>query len=431
MNSKNGNRIESIIPDSPAHRAGLKPGDIVLSINDHPVHDEIDLMFYSKEPDPLLEIKREEKVLTRRVQKGEDEHTGIELKPFPIKRCRNHCAFCFVSQLPKGLRKSLYLRDDDYRMSFLYGNYITLTNLTDDDKERIVQQMLSPLYVSVHSTNGQVRNRLLGNKNTPDILKEIRFFTRHRIRLHTQIVLCPGVNDGEELEKTIKDLYRFYPYVSSIAVVPVGLTGHGRKGVDPLTKDEALRALLIIEKFQKKHFKKHGEAIVYGADELYLKAEKKFPPLKDYGELFQIENGVGMVPLFLQKAKRLRHVSHVPGSPVITFTGTSFFPFLEKFVSRFNKRYGTTIRVIQVENNFFGKTVTVTGLLTGRDIIQTLIGHIKGDEVLLIPDVILKDDANVLLDNITIDFIGEILNVKTKVIEATFDGLMKALEEID
>ncbi len=423
--------VESVVPDSPAYHTEIMPGDILLKINNHPIHDDIDLLFYSKEHDPLISIKRGESIFKKNLKKDMDEQIGVELRPFQIKKCKNRCDFCFIYQLPKGLRRTLYIKDDDYRMSFLYGNYITLTNLTPSDKKRIVEQRLSPLYISVHSTNTKIRNKLLRNKNAPDIMKKLLFFVKNKIKLHTQIVLCPGLNDGRELENTIKDLYKFYPYVSSIAVVPVGLTEYNKKNVAPVTKDDAEKALSIIEKCQKRFLKKHGEAFVYASDELYLKVGSQFPPIKDYGELPQIENGVGMIPQFLQKTKRIKRLSHVPGSPIITFTGYSFFPFLEKIAQRLNKKYDTRLGVIPVENLFFGKTVTVAGLLTGRDIIRTLIDKIDGNEILLIPDVVLDDSDCFFLDDIKVDFIGDALNIKISVIDSSIEGLYYALQEIE
>ncbi len=221
MRANRGVIIESVTPGTPAAHAGIKTGDALLSINGERIGDVIDYMFYKHEPTLKLVLSRQGEIYTEIVDLEEFEDPGIELAHFKVRTCKNNCIFCFVSQLPKGLRKSLYVRDEDYRMSFLYGNYVTLTGLTAEDRKRIARQRLSPLYISVHATDRAVRNRILGNPRATDIMKELRFLKENGIRMHTQIVLCPGVNDGDVLKKTIRDLYSLYPYVASIAVVPV------------------------------------------------------------------------------------------------------------------------------------------------------------------------------------------------------------------
>ncbi|MBF0321050.1 MAG: DUF512 domain-containing protein [Nitrospirae bacterium] len=431
MSKINGNTIEAVLGGSLAHEAGIRAGDVLISVSGHTISDEIDLMFYTNEPEFSLLIKRRGSYIEKTINKADGKYLGLELKPFKIAICKNRCVFCFVNQLPKGLRKTLYIKDEDYRLSFLYGSYITLANLAETDKQRIVEQRLSPLYISVHSTNGDIRKRLLGNANSGDILKEIQFLVKNKIKLHAQIVLCPGFNDGPELERTITDLKKFYPYLASIAVVPVGLTAHGNKKLRPVTKEDALSAISIIEAYQKKFLKKHGELLVHAADELFLKGEHPFPPLKDYGQLHQKENGVGMVPEFLHGAERFRKLKRVPKTPISVFTGTSFYPYLAQFAKKLNKKTGMDMRVLSVENQFFGTTVTVAGLLTGRDIIRTFMGQTRPDEVIFIPDVTLRDGHDMFLDDITVDFVGEALGVKIKIMEASFEGLIKAIEELE
>jgi putative radical SAM enzyme (TIGR03279 family) len=339
--------------------------------------------------------------------------------------------FCFVSQLPKGLRKSLYLKDDDYRMSFIFGNYITMTNLSQQDKERIITQRLSPQYISVHSTNTAVRNKLLGIQAGGNILKDIKFFADNKIRMHTQIVLCPGFNDGKGLEKTIADLYRFYPYVQSMAVVPVGLTAHRKKLMKPVGAEDAIRALDTILKFQHRFRRKHGENIVYGADELYIKAAAEFPPLDDYGELPQIENGIGMVPLFLHQAKKVKlpqalQKSRTTSGRFVTVTGISFHPYLSRYINKLRKA-GIDVEAVPVGNTFFGTSVTVTGLLTGRDVIKSLSGLVDKGDTILIPDVVLRSEGDIFLDDISVHDIEEVLGVPAVVIESTPQGIVDAI----
>ncbi len=433
MKSSPGVEIELIAAGSIAARAGLLPKDKLIRVNGKRIKDAIDLLFYSNEPELQLSVCRGAARLAINACRGRDETVGlgIGLKPFHTRSCKNNCIFCFVSQLPKGLRKSLYLKDDDYRMSFLYGNYITMTNLTAEDKQRIVDQHLSPLYISVHSTNTVIRNKLLGVHTAENILKEIKFLADNKIRMHTQIVLCPGYNDGKGLEKTIADLYRFYPYVQSIAVVPVGLTAHRKKQLKPVGAEDAQRALDTIRKFQHRFRRKHGESIVYGADELYIKAAAEFPPLDDYGDLPQIENGVGMVPLFLHQAKKVKlpqalQRSRDAGRRFLTFTGVSFHPYLSRYISRLRKT-GIDIQAAPVENSFFGPSVTVSGLLTGRDVIKSLSGIVDKGDTILVPDVVLRTDGDMFLDDISLHVLEEVLGVPVVAVASTPQGIIDAI----
>lgn len=435
MQNKCGVEIESIMRGSAAEAEGLLPGDLLLSINGHRLNDGIDFMFYRNEHELNIDAMRKGKKMSLKVMPKETGDIGITLKSFKIKRCINNCIFCFVSQLPKGLRKSLYIKDEDYRMSFLYGNYVTLTNLSAQDKKRIAQQRLSPLYISVHSTNKVIRNTLLGNPKAGDVLKELKFLKENKIRMHVQIVLCPGYNDERELQRTIRDLYGFYPYVSSIAVVPVGITMHRKPRLIGVEKEDALKALDIIDSFQKRFRKKHGVSIVYGADELYIKGGVNFPALSEYGELPQIENGVGMVQLFMSQSRKIGHhlssLSHqLKKKKFLTFTGISFYPYLKKTTDRLLEKEGININVIPVENTFFGKAITVTGLLTGRDVIRALSDKTDGCECLFVPDTVMREGENVLLDDTSKEDIENALGIKVKVIESTPEGIMKGMEAV-
>ncbi|MBF0505478.1 MAG: DUF512 domain-containing protein [Nitrospirae bacterium] len=437
MKGNPGVEIESVAAGSSAERAGLLAGDKLIRVNGNKIKDAIDLMFYSHEPDLNFTVGRKGARMVISVSRSRNETggLGIELKTFHTKSCRNNCVFCFISQLPKGLRKSLYVKDDDYRMSFLYGNYITMTNLSPQERERIVTQRLSPLYISVHSTNTAIRNKMLGTQAAPNILKDIRYLVDKKIHMHTQIVLCPGYNDGKELEKTISDLYRFYPYVQSMAVVPVGLTAYRKKTLKPVDKDDAVRALDTVRKFQNRFRRKHGENIVYGADELYIKAGAELPPLDYYGELPQIENGVGMVSLFLQQAKKIRvpqALQQAAGKArkrFVTFTGVSFHPYLSRYAAKLAKA-GIEIEVFPVENSFFGTSVTVTGLLTGRDVIKSLSGVVDKNDVILVPDVVLRDEGDMFLDNISLKDIEEVLAVPAVAIPSTPQGITDAVSAL-
>ena len=444
----NGVKIESIHPGSIGDKAGIKQGDYLLSINDKVVRDVIDYHFYMQEERLKVELRNENgKQREIEIGKEESEDLGLDLFPFRIRRCRNRCIFCFVSNLPRGMRKSLYIKDEDYRMSFLYGNYVTLTNLSAEDKKRIYEERLSPLYISVHATDKKLRNHILENPNAPDIMKEIKELVSHKIRIHAQIVLCPGINDGSHLMKTVEDLGKFYPYVSSIAVVPVGLTKY-RKNPDlrPYTQDEAIGVVKSLEHVRKRFRKKYGDTFVYPSDEFYIKAGLDFPPLKEYGDFPQIENGVGLVPVFIDRFEK--GVSEIKktadrGKVFTTFTGVSFSPLLKRLVEdptsmsrgsraighradKSNKSGIPELEVITVENRFFGDSVTVTGLLTGQDIIGALKGNISGDTI-LIPSVTLRDGGDMFLDGMTPGDIENAVGVRTKVIDATAEGLIGAL----
>jgi putative radical SAM enzyme (TIGR03279 family) len=409
--------VSHITEGSAAHDAGLEKGDVILKVNDNPVIDVIDYMYYSpREGDLNLKIQRGTKTLPFKIKKKPRVDIGFELKPFKARACRNKCVFCFVNQLPKGLRKSLYFKDEDYRMSFLYGNYVTLTNLSASDKKRIITQKLSPLYISVHTTNSNVRRKMLGNHKAPDILKEIQALASNKIRMHTQIVVCPGLNDGEELSRTIKDLQRFYPYIASIAVVPVGVTKHRKTVLKTVEKSDAVKIVETVKQFRKRFKRRHGDPIVHAADELYIKADVPFPSVKEYGDFPQLENGVGLVPLFLHSAKKLKIPKKIEPRKIAILTGSAFMPYLEEFAKKLKTIDGLTLDVFKIENKFFGSSVTVTGLLTGKDILKTIMGKTKAD-CLLIPDVVLREGHNTFLDNVTLKDIEESLSIQVKVIE--------------
>ncbi len=420
--------INQVPEGSFAEEIGLKKGDIVLSMNGHPVHDIIDYMYYSRDDVINLKIRRGTRSRTFNVRKKDGDPFGFELKPFRTKTCRNKCVFCFVDQLPKGMRKTLYLKDDDYRMSFLFGNYITLSNLNSKEKKRILEQKLSPLYVSIHSTNNDIRRKMIGNPKAPDILKELLDFTSQKIRIHGQIVVCPGLNDGDELANTIKDLQKFYPYIASIAVVPVGVTKYNKSTVKQVTKDDALKVIDIVKSFRRRLKRRHGDPLVYLADEFYLKAGLTLPPLKEYGDLPQLENGVGPVPLFLQEAKRVKIPKKVKPKTVALFTGASFMPFLQDFAKKLKLIEGLTLDLFKVENTFFGPGVTVSGLLTGKDIVKTILGKTKA-ECLLVPSVALRNGSDVFLDNVTLKDMTESLGIEVKVIDPTPEGLIRGITD--
>ncbi|HLF87277.1 MAG TPA: DUF512 domain-containing protein [Nitrospiria bacterium] len=421
--------VEVTLTGGVGERSGIKPGDRILSINGHEIRDPIDYRYH--EEGSTLTIRIEKKgggIRNIEIKKEEGEGLGLDLARIDIKRCRNHCIFCFMDQMPEGLRRSLYIKDDDYRLSFLFGNYITLTNLTGTEKERIITQRLSPLYISIHTTDPQLRRYILGNMKAPDVMEDIRDLAENRIRMHTQIVVVPGINDGKHLERTISDLSSLYPNVSSIAVVPVGVT-RCRDRLMPIpafTKRGAEDLLDIVHSWQAKFRKAFGANLVFGADELYIKGKCEFPPIMDYEDLPQVENGIGMVPYFLNRfgrlRKRLKMADKIRGVGIVT--GVDFSKYLRKLL----KDIGPGLRIISVPNSFFGKEVTVTGLLTGSDI-RRKIGGLRGIRTLIIPSVAINDDG-LFLDDIHIDEIKSSCNIPIRVIEPDPEALIEELEAL-
>ncbi|MEI6306610.1 MAG: DUF512 domain-containing protein, partial [Deltaproteobacteria bacterium] len=331
--------IETVAPGSAACEQGASSGDRLLSINGHPVRDLIDYSFHTSDARELrLSLAKANGDLRElTIDRKEGESLGINFVPPEPCRCRNNCVFCFVHQLPKGLRKPLYVKDEDYRLSFLNGNYVTLANLKPTELRRIIQQRLSPLYISVHSTNTALRGQLLGVHGIPPIIEQLRRLASARITMHTQVVLCPGLNDGAELEQTVADLAGLYPAVQSLAIVPVGLTSH-RRGLPALTPVDAAYARKFIETWQPRAMtlkKRLGEPFLFLADEFFLKAGITFPPFRQYGDLPQIENGVGLVPLFLWEATQvLRRAKFIGNFRMTVVTGVSSYGFVSEFLGR-------------------------------------------------------------------------------------------------
>ncbi|MCL4461364.1 MAG: DUF512 domain-containing protein [Nitrospirae bacterium] len=414
-----GLTIKEILPGSLAEEAGIPAGHNILSINGNPLRDLIDLEFYQAEGELIVQIENpagERRELF--LEKDPDERLGIVLDPPPIRRCPNDCDFCFVDQMPTGQRQSLYIRDEDYRYSFLYGNFITLTNLSEKDYRRILEQRLSPLYISVHATDPVIRRRLLRNERAPDILDRIDHLIEGGIRLHTQIVITPGINDGEVLDRSVEELSARFPGVSSLAIVPVGLTGHreGLPSIRSIDKEFARQMLGVIETYQKPFMKKWDDPFVFPADEWYVIAEKTFPSLRRYGSLPQLGNGVGMVPLFYSDWKKKLLSFRKKGffsigaertdSPWVMVTGTAFSPYLEKLLSDLGQVLAPgngSIESIRVENRLFGPSVTVAGLLAGEDIASAVMkANFPPGTRILVPDVALRADSDILIDDMSL-----------------------------
>jgi putative radical SAM enzyme (TIGR03279 family) len=388
-----GGVIAGVGPGSIAEEVGLRAGDEVMAINGHPLRDVIDYQFYGAEE--LLEflVQQDGEEVIYEIERDYDEDLGIEFTASTfdgVRTCNNHCPFCYLKGMPPGLRPSLYIPDDDYRLSFLFGNFVTLTNLDEGDWDRLAEQRLSPLYVSIHATDLTLRCRLLGNSSVPDVLAQLQRLAALGIQVHTQIVLVPGWNDGEHLARSVAALAALYPAVQSIAVVPVGLTRYQRGRLRLHTPEEAQEILAQIAPWQADFRRRYGVTLVYPSDEWYLLAGQTVPAAENYDGFPQIENGVGLVRRFLDEWRDVRHKSgssdlrglqDLGGLTVVC--GTLIAPLMRKVAGELSALTGATIEVLPVVNEFFGEAVTVSGLLTGRDVISALGGRRLCDLVVL------------------------------------------------
>lgn len=425
-------RVESVESNSYAAELGLLAGDRLLSINGHEITDLVDYHLHVGSKQLSLTVLRENDDLWELdLEKDQHEDLGINMVQPQPRQCGNQCLFCFVHQLPKGMRKTLYIKDEDYRFSYLYGSYITLTNLSEIELQRIIRDKLSPLYISVHATDLLLREELLGTK-VPEILPLIERLISAGIELHCQVVFCPGINDGAALQQTIEDLSNFYPQVASIAVVPVGLTRYRSKlpQLEKVTPQDAISCLQLIHQFQDNFLPQHGTRFVFAADELYLLADHQIPPFSAYENFPQIENGVGLIAQFRQQiAEVLQEVEALDLDKVTMVTGLLFRDELTKCAEQFSDKSGVDLQVVAIANNFFGPDITVTGLITGVDLLQQLQGVSLGDGV-LIPDVMLKDGGQLFLDDINIEKIEKVLQIPVIVVESSPWGIIDGVESI-
>ena len=414
-------KISSIDRESPAARAKLRAGDEIISIDGHEIHDVIDLKYYTYDARLRLRILRDGREHTVRVRKEEGEELGVVFEDYLMdqaRHCANRCVFCFIDQLPKGMRKTLYFKDDDVRMSFLMGNYISLTNLTAHDIDRICEMRISPVNVSVHVTDPEARKRMLRNPRAGECLAMMRRLAEHRILMNCQIVLCPGYNDGALLDRTLSDLISLFPAVPSVSIVPVGLSDH-REGLCPLRPVDAAKAREVIEtadRFGEQCLEHYGTRVIYCADEFYLKAGIPIPDSEYYEDFPQIENGVGLMASFADEVREA--ASQVPrGAKITPFsiaTGIAAESFMREMVALLLESCDNinecSHAVYAVENRFFGRQITVAGLVTGRDLVAALSGKPLG-ELVLIPEVMLKYGERVFLDDMTVDDVSEALGV--------------------
>ena len=384
-----GGIIDVVEPGSLGEAAGLQPDDRLLAINDQPLRDIIDVQFYAAEEglDLLIERGGTQWIATVEREYGQDLGLSFVNPTFDvdIRRCANNCEFCFVKQNPRGLRKSLYIKDDDYRYSFLFGNFVTLSNLTDEDWLRLDEQRLSPLYVSVHATDLELRRRFLGRKAAPDILAQLAWLAELGIEVHTQVVLVPGLNDGDHLVRTLTDLVSLYSApVASVGIVPVGLTKYHRGQCRTYTREGSQQVLDLLEPWRLRCRRELGQNFVYPSDEWYLVAGRDVPDAPRYDGFAQLENGVGMVRQLLDEWQMLK--SKLPAAGFrsgVLACGTLVAPVLCRIVEELNAKVGSELRVVAVENRLFGSVTTVSGLLGGQDVLGALKGKRLGEVVLL------------------------------------------------
>jgi putative radical SAM enzyme (TIGR03279 family) len=429
------NIIVKIEKNSIAEELGIEPGDILMSINGKPVLDVFDYRYLIQDEYIEVGIKTKQgEECTAEIEKDYDEDLGIIFESGLMddaKSCRNKCIFCFIDQLPKGMRKTLYFKDDDSRLSFLQGNYVTLTNMKNEDLERIVFYHLSPINVSVHTTDMELRKKMLNNRFADQLMEKLDMLAKAGIEMNFQIVLCRGINDGKVLEKSISDLSRYYPHGQSLSVVPIGLTRY-RSGLYPMIpfdKESSRDVIKLITKWQKKLKKEIGSSFVFIADEFYLNAQMKFPKCEEYEDFPQIENGVGMISLMENEFNE--YLSGIKSKNikrrVSLATGTAAYEFIKKLSKRLEEKFnGLKINVYAINNDFFGGKISVSGLLTGRDIIKQLTGKDLG-EFLCLPKNLLRSDETVLLDDMDISDIEKNLNIKIRITGDSGSDFIKAI----
>lgn len=430
-------KIKSVEPRTPAHRARIRPGETLLEVNGHRIVDVLDYKFYTYDARLTLTLQGEDGATRSvRVRKQEGEDLGLEFDTYLMDRarsCANNCIFCFVDQMPQGMRDTLYFKDDDARLSFLMGNYITLTNLSPREIQRIIDLRISPINVSVHTTDPALRCEMLGNRRAGESIEVMRRFAENGVCMNCQIVACPGINDGPALRRTLEDLTEMYPGVDSVSIVPVGVTKF-REGLYPLkTYDKDTAAALIdqVEAWGAKCMERFGTTIFWCSDEFYLLSGRELPQDSYYEDYRQLENGVGMLRLLETEFRSAMEAEDppAPGSvaPFTIATGVSAAPTLEKLVQLAAARCGgLDWRVVPIVNHFFGETIVVAGLVTGRDLIDQLRGKYLGERLLL-PDNMLRYHENVFLDDVTVEEVEAALGVPLTFVEQDGGALWDAI----
>ncbi|QZY57147.1 DUF512 domain-containing protein [Crassaminicella profunda] len=418
------NVISKIYPESKAQKLGIEQGDKLLKINNEYIEDIIEYMFLIADEYLEIEIEKKDGVVKKyTIYKDFDEDLGIEFEN-PIidqaRSCKNKCMFCFIDQLPKDMRKTLYFKDDDSRLSFLQGNFITLTNMSETDIQKIIKYRISPINISIHTTDPELRVKMLSNKNAKNIYERLQRLADAGISMNGQIVLCKDVNDQANLDKTIRDLSNLYPSMQSLAIVPVGITKF-REGLYPLTifdKESSTEVIEQVEEWQNNLLEKINTRFAYLSDEFYVLANRKIPDYEDYEGFPQIENGVGLMAKFeyeiIAYLKEL-NIRNMENKEVSIATGKSAKAFMTRLCKEMEKKFNDLkINVFEIKNNFFGETITVAGLITGTDLIEQLSNKELGEK-LVIPSCMLKSDEPIFLDDLTVEDVEKALNIKVTV----------------
>lgn len=427
--------VKSLIPGGIGEELGIEPGDKLLAINGSEIQDVFDYYYYEESEQLLLLIEKPDgEEWELEIEKDEDESLGIEFDQSLMdeyRSCRNKCMFCFIDQMPKGMRETLYFKDDDSRLSFLQGNYITLTNMSDHDVERIVKYRLEPINISFQTTNPELRCKMLHNRFAGEALKKVDILYRGQIEMNGQIVLCKGVNDGEELERTIRDLTGYLPYLKSVSIVPVGLTKYrdGLYPLEPFTKEDAKEVLSVIHRWQEKIYQEHGIHMIHAGDEWYVLAEEEVPEEERYDGYLQLENGVGMMRLLFNEVQEA--LSAVTGDErqreISLATGRLMYPYIGKILEEIRKKFpNITTHLYAIRNDFFGERITVSGLITGQDLTGQLKGRPLGERLLL-PCNMLKIGEPVFLDDFTLEEVENSLQVKTDIVKSSGQDLLDAV----
>lgn len=435
MKKEREHRIKAVEPGSIAEELELSPGDVLVSVNGQPVGDVFDYHYLINEE--YLEIlvrKPDGEEWELEIEKEYEDDLGIEFENGLMddyRSCSNKCIFCFIDQLPKGMRETLYFKDDDSRLSFLQGNYVTLTNMSEDDVSRIITYHLEPINISFHTMNPELRCRMLHNRFAGEALKKADRFFEAGVTMNGQIVLCRGINDGEELDASIERLSGYLPHLQSVSVVPVGLTDHreGLYPLEPFTKEDAENVLDLIHDWQERLFRQHGTHFIHAGDEWYLLAEREIPEAETYDGYLQLENGVGMVRLFWDEVQE--ELERLPGDDrerrVTIATGKLAAPVLQEAVGQIQAKYpGVQVQVIPVENRFFGKRITVAGLLTGQDLREQLAGRELFEELLL-TEHMFKSGDQVFLDDMTREELSGALQVPITIVKSDGKAFLQAV----
>ncbi|MBQ9607189.1 MAG: DUF512 domain-containing protein [Lachnospiraceae bacterium] len=432
-----GQIIKEVLPDSAACDAGICAGDELLALNGNPVGDIFDYQYECADTEVEITVRHADGSRdTYLIEKTEDEDPGLVFEDGIMdeyRRCHNKCIFCFIDQMPGGMRDTLYFKDDDSRLSFLQGNYVTLTNMSDDDIDRIIKYNLEPINISFQTTNPTLRNKMMGNRHAGAALKKADRLFEAGVRMNGQIVLCKGINDGKELDRSIGDLAGYIPCLESVSVVPVGLSRfrEGLYPLEPFTGEDSVGVIRQIEAWQDKIYKEHGTHFIHASDEWYLNADIPIPVADKYDDYLQLENGVGMVRLLLDEVEeelKGRGVSKKKGSFSIA-TGKLISPVIRDLTDRMRKYYpNISARVYPIRNVFFGELITVAGLLTGKDILYQLKDKELGDKLYL-PENLLRYGTETLLDDMTVSELSDALQVPTGIVKSDGAAFIEMYEE--